>query len=106
MHLQNDGTATVSGQVLIHGIDSWQCLPDKAQPFKVAAGKTQSIEYQVTPGIESYAALYPLHVIATYDAQSTSYTAHPIQIIQLKKSKRPAIDTAAPPSAATVLSSI
>ena len=96
VHLQNDGSETVSGQVLIHGIDGWQCLPNTAQPFKVAAGKTQSIEYQVTPGIESYAALYPLHVIATYDAQSTSYTAHPIQIIQLKKTKRPAIDTSAP----------
>ena len=76
VHLQNDGTETVSGQVLIHGIDGWQCLPNEAQPFKVAAGKTQSIEYQVTPSSESYAALYPLHVIATYDAQNTSFTAH------------------------------
>ncbi len=96
VHLQNDGTETVSGQVLIHGIDGWQCLPNEAQPFKVAAGKTQSIEYQVTPSSESYAALYPLHVIATYDAQNTSFTAHPIQIIQLKKSRKSAVDNAAP----------
>lgn len=96
VHLQNDGSETVSGQIRVHGIDGWQCLPNEAQAFEVAPRKTQSIEYQVTPSIESYAALYPLHAIATYDAQNTSYTAHPIQIIQLRKSRRPAVEPAAP----------
>lgn len=95
VHIENDGSETVSGNIRVHGIDGWKCLPNEDQPFEVAAGKTQSIEFQVTPSIESYAALYPLHAIATYDAQNTSYTAHPIQIIKLKKSRRPAVDTGA-----------
>jgi hypothetical protein len=79
---ENKGDERVEGTLELGVIDRWRAEPAGPVPFSVDAGKTASLDFQVTAGEGTYSAHYPVHAYARFVSGGEKLTAHPILILE------------------------
>ncbi|MEI8309873.1 MAG: hypothetical protein WCH98_03865 [Verrucomicrobiota bacterium] len=84
--LKNDGPAKIEGTVRLAVIDDWRVEEPSKKPFSVKANGTQSLSFNLTPGMRSHAALYPIHAFAEFSRGPDRLTAHAILITSVSAS--------------------
>ena len=63
--------------------------PAEPVPFQVAAAGEVALEFTVTAGEGTHSAHYPIHAWATFEADGSEQTAHPILILETKLPRPP-----------------
>ena len=84
--VKNTGPTQLTGTVRLTVIDDWSIATPNSKPFSVEAGATQSLSFNVVPGKNSFAALYPIHAWADFTQGSAHLTAHAILITSVSPS--------------------
>lgn len=82
--LENSGDRELTGALRLAVIDRWTAEPAGAVPFTVAPKGKVSLDFQVTAGLGTYSAHYPIHAYAEVEADGEKLTAHPILILETK----------------------
>ncbi|MCB1231719.1 MAG: hypothetical protein KDN19_15725 [Verrucomicrobiae bacterium] len=84
---RNDGAETIEGVMRLSVIDDWRIEGDAAPKFSVPAGKSEIVTFRVVAGKASYAALYPIHVRASFPTSTAEndQEAHAVIILPVSE---------------------
>lgn len=92
---QTDGVLT--GTLAVRDlVDAWKAVGPAEQPFRLAAGAKQELNFRIVSGPPVYAAMYPVHAYATL---ADGNVVHAVRIFSVKK----ALPKTAPEPAPTTL---
>ncbi len=89
--LKNSGSVPLSGTVHLGVIDDWRVTDNSPRAFSLGPNATQTLAFNVVPGKDSFAALYPVHAYADFRSGNTPATAHAILLLSVSSS---AVNTA------------
>lgn len=79
--IKNAGDQTVAVALEVRDlVDEFACVGDNRKSVSVAAGKTESVEFRIASAPGAFAALYPVHVYATFELAGKQQSIHCVQI--------------------------
>jgi len=86
--LGNSGDSELNVKLQLAGlIDQWRPVGETQKELRVAARGTAKAVFQIAAGKGALAALYPVHIYATFRRNGRSTTAHAVRIFESKFSK-------------------
>ncbi|NLH15002.1 MAG: hypothetical protein GX455_00335, partial [Phycisphaerae bacterium] len=81
--VKNSGGESVAVDLEVRDlVDEFACVGENRKSVSVAAGKTESVEFRIASAPGTFAALYPVHVYATFESAGKQRTIHCVQIFE------------------------
>ncbi len=81
--VENKGNAAIKGTLKIGVTDQWRVEGQNPRGFTVDPAAKQELEFEVVAGKGSYAAYYPVHAYADFEAEGKPLQAHAVLVTQV-----------------------
>ncbi len=81
--VKNTGGETLSVTMEVRDlVDEFKCVGENRKTISVSGGKTESVQFQIASSPGAFAALYPVHVYASFESGGKKQTIHCVQIFE------------------------
>lgn len=79
--IENKGDDELKGTVKMGVIDDWKVEPERSS-FVLKGKEETRLEFEVTPGLQTYNAYYPIHAFVNFKLANQDYQLHPVLLIR------------------------